>query len=97
MRRDINETVKTQLAVKDKQLGHAIPYGVLDLAANQGWVSVGISHDTSEFAVQSIRSWWQHLGRQRYPNATSLTITARLGRLPRTPPAALEDLSAEAR
>ena len=61
---------------KDKDLGHAIPYGVLDLAANEGFVSVGVTNDTSAFAVNSIRAWWQSLGRQRYPNATVLTITA---------------------
>ena len=61
---------------KDKQLGHAIPYGVYDLAADEGMVSVGITKDTSQFAVASIRAWWQHLGRERYPNAKVLTITA---------------------
>jgi hypothetical protein len=64
---------------KDKQLGKAIPYGVYDIAANQGWVSVGIDHDTAQFAVNSIRSWWQHLGRDRYPRATRLQITADCG------------------
>jgi hypothetical protein len=64
---------------KDKQLGKAIPYGVYDIAANQGWVSVGIDHDTAQFAVNSIRSWWQHLGHQRYPAATQLQITADCG------------------
>ena len=64
---------------KDKQLGKAIPYGVYDIAANQGWVNVGIDHDTAQFAVNSIRSWWQHLGRQRYPHATRLQITADCG------------------
>jgi Rhodopirellula transposase DDE domain len=64
---------------KDKQLGKAIPYGVYDIASNQGWVNVGIDHDTAEFAVNSIRSWWQHLGQDRYPNATSLQITADCG------------------
>ena len=64
---------------KDKQLGKAIPYGVYDIAGNQGWVSVGIDHDTAQFAVNSIRSWWQHLGQQRYPNATRLQITADCG------------------
>jgi len=61
---------------KDQDLGHAIPYGVLDLEANQGMVSVGVTNDTSAFAVNSIRAWWQHLGRERYPEATCLTITA---------------------
>jgi DDE family transposase len=64
---------------KDKQLGKAIPYGVYDIAANQGWVSVGIDHDTAQFAVNSIRSWWQHLGRRRYPGARRLQITADCG------------------
>jgi len=64
---------------KDKQLGHAIPYGVYDLTADEGWVSVGITRDTATFAVNSILSWWTHLGRQRYPNATTLTITADSG------------------
>jgi hypothetical protein len=61
---------------KDKDLGHAIPYGVYDVKANEGMVSVGVTNDTSTFAVNSIRAWWEHLGRQRYPNATCLTITA---------------------
>ena len=61
---------------KDKDLGHAIPYGVYDINANEGMVSVGVTSDTSAFAVNSIRVWWEHLGRRRYPKATSLTITA---------------------
>jgi hypothetical protein len=61
---------------KDKDLGHAIPYGVLDLKANEGTVSVGVTNDTRAFAVNSIRTWWQHLGHKRYPHATCLTITA---------------------
>jgi hypothetical protein len=64
---------------KDKQLGHAIPYGVYDLTADEGWVSVGITRDTARFAVNSILSWWEHLGKARYPHATSLTITADCG------------------
>jgi transposase len=64
---------------KDKQLGKAIPYGVYDIAANEGWVNVGIDHDTAQFAVSSIRSWWQHLGRDRYPDAKRLQITADCG------------------
>jgi Rhodopirellula transposase DDE domain len=60
----------------DKQLGKAIPYGVYDVAANQGWVSVGIDHETAAFAVASIRHWWEQMGRPRYPNATELLITA---------------------
>jgi len=61
---------------KDKDLGHAIPYGVYDIEANEGMVSVGVTNDTSAFAVNSIRAWWQHLGSERYPNAGTLTITA---------------------
>ena len=59
-----------------KGLGRAVPYGVYDIAANAGWVSVGIDHDTAAFAVSSIRRWWQSLGRARYPAATRLHITA---------------------
>jgi Rhodopirellula transposase DDE domain len=64
---------------KDKQLGKAIPYGVYDIAADQGWVNVGIDHDTAQFAVNSIRGWWEHLGHSRYPNATRLQLTADCG------------------
>jgi len=64
---------------KDPELGKAIPYGVYDLAADEGWVSVGIDSDTAQFSVASIRGWWQHLGRQRYPDAESLLITADCG------------------
>jgi hypothetical protein len=64
---------------KDKQLGHAIPYGVYDLAAEEGWVSVGITSDTAQFAVNTIISWWEHLGKERYPDAQTLTITADSG------------------
>jgi Rhodopirellula transposase DDE domain len=64
---------------KDKDLGHAIPFGVYDLASDEGWVNVGIDANTAEFAVNSILGWWQQLGRQRYPHANSLTITADCG------------------
>jgi DNA-binding phage protein len=64
---------------KDKELGHAIPYGIYDLTADEGWVSVGITRDTATFAVNAILDWWQHLGRERYPDATTLTITADCG------------------
>jgi Rhodopirellula transposase DDE domain len=57
-------------------LGRAIPYGVYDLATNDGWVSVGVDHDPAAFAVQTIRRWWQDIGRQRYPDAHRLVITA---------------------
>jgi len=59
-----------------KELGRAVPYGIYDLAANAGWVSVGIDHDTAEFAVQTIRTWWRNVGSKRYPDARHLTITA---------------------
>ena len=64
---------------KDKELGKAIPHGIYDLRLDQGWVTVGIDHDTAQFAVNSIRTWWQHLGQKRYPTATRLTITADCG------------------
>jgi hypothetical protein len=63
----------------DQQLGKAVPYGVYDLVDNAGWVSVGCSADTAEFAVQSIRSWWYRMGKPAYPNATKLLITADSG------------------
>ena len=59
-----------------EELGRAVPYGVYDLAANAGWVSVGMDYDTAEFAVQTIRRWWQDVGQPRYPHARKLTITA---------------------
>jgi len=62
-----------------EELGKVSPYGVYDLARNQGWVSVGISHDTSAFAVASIGRWWRHMGRKAYPKATSLLVTADSG------------------
>ena len=64
---------------KIPELGKVAPYGVYDIAANQGWVSVGIDADTGAFAVESIRRWWQKLGQARYPKATRLTITADCG------------------
>jgi hypothetical protein len=62
--------------VIDKSLGKAIPYGVYDLASNQGWVSVGITKDTAQFAVASIRRWWNEMGSERFPHARKLMITA---------------------
>lgn len=62
-----------------KDLGKVAPYGVYDLANNVGWVSVGISHDTAEFAVATIATWWRRLGRRRFPKAKSLLITADAG------------------
>ncbi len=61
---------------QDPVLGKAIPYGVYDLANNQGWVSVGIDHDTAQFATNSIRRWWREMGSRRFPRATELLITA---------------------
>jgi hypothetical protein len=59
--------------------GRAVPYGVYDIAANEGWVSVGINHDTAAFAVESIRRWWRRMGNERYPTAKRLLITADCG------------------
>jgi Rhodopirellula transposase DDE domain len=63
----------------DKQLGKAIPEGVYDLRRNEGWVSVGVDHDTAEFAGESIRRWWQEMGLRAYPRARRLLITADAG------------------
>jgi len=63
----------------DKDLGRAVPYGVYDLANDEGWVSVGDTADTSAFAVEAIRRWWHQMGRQRFPQATRLLITADAG------------------
>ena len=63
----------------DKELGKVAPYGVYDVAANEGWVSVGITADTGEFAVASIRTWLERMGRARYRRARELTITADCG------------------
>jgi len=60
----------------DPEQGKAVPYGVYDLTEDQGWVSVGISHDTAEFAVATIRAWWQQMGKPLYKKATELYITA---------------------
>lgn len=59
--------------------GKAIPYGIYDLHRNEGWVSVGIDHDTASFAVNAIRRWWRVMGRAAYPDATELVITADAG------------------
>jgi len=59
-----------------KSLGKAALYGVYDLLENQGWVSVGIDHDTAQFAVNSIRRWWNEMGQERFPRARELLITA---------------------
>ena len=62
-----------------ESLGKVAPYGVYDIAANKGWINLGIDSDTAAFAVESIRRWWQRLGQPRYPNAKRLTITADCG------------------
>jgi len=60
----------------DRQLGKAVPYGVYDLCNNEGWVSVGVNHDTAQFAVASIGHWWAEMGQKRFPRAKELLITA---------------------
>jgi Rhodopirellula transposase DDE domain len=64
---------------EDKEKGKVTPHGVYDIARNQGWVSVGIDHDTAEFAVDSIRHWWKRMGQPTYPQAKELLITADSG------------------
>ena len=61
---------------KDKTLGKVAPYGVYDLTANEGWVSVGIDHDTAQFATETLRRWWDNMGRLVYPEAAELLVTA---------------------
>jgi len=63
----------------DPDMAKAVPYGVYDVGADEGWVSVGTSGDTGVFAVASIRSWWETMGRDRYPDATRLLVTADCG------------------
>jgi transposase len=72
------EKVKTH-DFPDETLGKAVPYGVYDITRNEAGVSVGVSHDTAEFAVAAIRRWWKRLGQRRYPRATRLLITADSG------------------
>ena len=62
-----------------KEQGKAVPYGVYDITRNEGWVSVGIDHDTASFAVHTIRRWWTRMGRSAYPDTTALLITADAG------------------
>jgi Rhodopirellula transposase DDE domain len=64
---------------RDPVLGKAIPYGVYDIFNNQGWVSIGIDHDTAAFAVNTIRRWWKRMGRRRFPKARELLVTADSG------------------
>lgn len=63
----------------DQELGKVIPYGIYDVGRNQGWVSVGIDHDTAQFAIDSILGWWRYMGRKAYPKATALLIMADAG------------------
>ena len=63
----------------DPKIKKAIPYGVYDLERNEGWVSVGIDHDTARFATATIKRWWMKMGRERYPRAKDLLITADCG------------------
>jgi hypothetical protein len=60
----------------DKTLGRVVPYGVYDIGRNEGWVSVGISHDTAQFAVEAIRQWWRRMGQRVYQGAPQLLVTA---------------------
>ena len=75
----------------DKDLGKAIPYGIYDVGANTGWVSVGTDHDTSAFAVATLRTWWDDIGKARYPSAGRRTDLRRRRRLQRLPGSRLED------
>jgi hypothetical protein len=63
----------------DPRVGKAIPYGVYDIGGNEGWVNVGIDHDTPDFAGEAIRAWWKHMGSRRYPEAADIMITADSG------------------
>jgi hypothetical protein len=63
----------------DEEKGKVVPYGVYDIGKNKGWVSVGITADTAEFAVNTIRDWWRNMGKKEYPKATKLLITADSG------------------
>jgi len=63
----------------DPALGKVIPYGIYDITANKGWVNIGITHDTAEFAVESIRRWWYEMGKPMYPDASEFLITADCG------------------
>ena len=81
----------------DKELGKAIPYGVYDVSTNTGWVSVGTDHDTSAFAVATLRRWWDTIGRRRYPHADRPLICRRRRRLQRLPGPRLQGRAGRAR
>lgn len=70
------ETISPQSGEKTKDMRKAVPYGVYDIQSNEGFVNVGINHDTAEFAVNSIGYWWNKMGKERYPNAEKLLINA---------------------
>jgi hypothetical protein len=72
------ETARTH-DFKDKKLGKVVPYGVYDQTYNNGWVSVGINHDTAEFATETIRRWWREMGQAAYPKSGALLVTADSG------------------
>ena len=74
----------------DKELGKVAPYGVYDLTADEGWVSVGIDHDTAEFAVESLRRWWCRMGTRAYPGGEGVADHGRLGREQREPQSVVE-------
>ena len=80
----------------DKKLGKAIPYGVYDLACNEGWVSVGIDHDTAEFACASIRRWWNEMGSARFPACERTPDHGRRRRQQQQPQSAVEEVAAMA-
>ncbi|EFK95676.1 Transposase, Rhodopirellula-type [sediment metagenome] len=63
----------------DPKQGKVAPYGVYDISSNSGYVNVGINHDTGEFAVASVRRWWEHLGQERYPKSKKILVTADAG------------------
>ena len=74
--RPAGEPVQANVYDFKGELGKVTPYGVYDVAANTGWVAVGTDHDTATFAVETIRRWWQRIGRPAYPDATQLLLTA---------------------
>jgi hypothetical protein len=75
---EISEAVKTH-DFPDKKLGKVAPYGVYEVGGNRGWVSVGLDHDTAEFATATISRWWRRMGSQTYPEASELLILADSG------------------
>lgn len=64
---------------EDKELGKAIPYGIYDVTTDEGWVSVGVDHDTAEFAAETLHRWWCKMGREQYPEAKDLLVVADAG------------------